>query len=106
MKKEKDTTKDKVKDIVKDKSLIKNPRITEKASTISAQNIYTFNVEKSANKKEIKKAIFSLYKVVPTKVNILTILHKNVMFKGKKSVRGGGKKAIVYLKKEDKIEII
>ncbi|PIR68750.1 50S ribosomal protein L23, partial [Candidatus Nomurabacteria bacterium CG10_big_fil_rev_8_21_14_0_10_03_31_7] len=70
------------------------------------QNIYTFNVDVSANKKEIKKAIFSLYKVKPTKVNILSIPYKNIISKGKKGVRGGGKKAVVYLKKEDKIEFI
>jgi large subunit ribosomal protein L23 len=85
---------------------IKNPRITEKASDASAQNVYTFNVAMSANKKEIKKAIFSLYKVQPVKINVSRIPHKNIMSKGKKGVRGGGKKAIVYLKKEDKIEFI
>ena len=88
------------------KNPIKNPRVTEKASGVFEQNVYTFNVETSANKKEIKKAIFALYKVKPTKVNILYVPYKNVMSKGKKGVRGGGKKSIVYLKKEDKIEII
>jgi large subunit ribosomal protein L23 len=86
--------------------IIKNPRITEKASNVSTQNVYTFNVATSANKKEIKKAIFSLYKVTPVKVNILSVPYKNIISKGKKGVRGGGKKAIVYLKKEDKIEFI
>jgi large subunit ribosomal protein L23 len=85
---------------------IKNPRVTEKASNVFEQNIYTFNVATSANKKEIKKAVFSLYKVKPIKINVLTIPHKNILSKGKKGIRGGGKKAIVYLKKEDKIEFI
>lgn len=88
------------------KSPIKNPRITEKASSIFEQNIYTFNVAKDANKKEIEKAIFALYKVKPIKINVLPIPYKNVMARGKKGVRGGGKKALVYLKKEDKIEFI
>ena len=86
--------------------IIKNPRITEKASFNAEQNVYTFNVETSANKKEIKKAIFALYKVKPVKINILPVPYKNVVSKGKKGVRGGGKKAVVYLKKEDKIEFI
>ncbi|MFA5095447.1 MAG: 50S ribosomal protein L23 [Candidatus Paceibacterota bacterium] len=85
---------------------IKNPRITEKASDASAKNVYTFNVAASANKKEIKKAIFSLYKVQPIRINILSVPHKSIMSKGKKGTRGGGKKAIVYFKKEDKIEFI
>jgi large subunit ribosomal protein L23 len=83
---------------------IKNGRVTEKASNISAQNIFTFNVAISANKKEIEKSFFKLYKVKPIKINILKVPHKNIMSKGKKGTKGGGKKAIVYLRKEDKIE--
>ncbi|MEI8270842.1 MAG: 50S ribosomal protein L23 [bacterium] len=86
--------------------IIKNPRITEKASFNAEQNIYTFDVTENANKTEIKKAIFSLYKVHPVKVNILRVQDKQVMSKGKKGVKSGGKKALVYLKKEDKIEFI
>ena len=85
---------------------IKHPRVTEKASDASAQNVYAFNVSAEANKKEIKKAIFSLYKVHSVKINILPIPYKNIMSKGKAGVRGGGKKALVYLKKGDKIEFI
>jgi len=88
------------------KNLLKDQRITEKASNVSLQNVYTFNVAASANKKEIKKTIFALYKVKPLKINILKVPYKTIMSKGKKGVRGGGKKAIVYLKKEDKIEFI
>jgi len=86
--------------------MIKNPRITEKASFNAEQNVYTFDISKSANKTEIKKAIFSLYKVKPVKVNVLTIPRKNIISKGKAGVRGGGRKALVYLKKGDKIEFI
>jgi large subunit ribosomal protein L23 len=85
---------------------IKNPRVTEKASTVVEQNVYTFNVATSANKKEIEKAIFLIYKVKPLKINISNIPHKNVLTRGKKGTKGGGKKAIVYLKKDDKIEFI
>ena len=85
---------------------IKNPRVTEKVSNASAQNVYTFNIAVSANKKEVEKAVFSLYKVKPIKTNILPIPHKNIVSRGKKGVKGGGKKAVVYLKKEDKIEFI
>jgi large subunit ribosomal protein L23 len=86
--------------------IIKNPRITEKASFNAEQNVYTFDVTENANKTEIKKAIFTLYKVHPVKVNILRIQDKQVMSKGKKGLKSGGKKALVYLKKEDKIEFI
>ena len=87
-------------------NIIKNPRITEKASFAAEQNVYVFNVSKRANKTEIKKEIFSLYKVKPFKVNVLNVPRKNIMSKGKIGVKGGGRKALVYLKKGDKIEFV
>ncbi len=88
------------------KTLIKNPRVTEKGSFLAEKDVYTFNVEENANKTEIMKTIFKLYKVHPTKVNILPIAKKNINFRGKTSKKGGGKKAYVYLKKGDKIEFV
>jgi large subunit ribosomal protein L23 len=86
--------------------IIKNPRVTEKASFASEQNVYTFDITQSANKTEIKKAIFALYKVHPIRVNVLSVPKKNIMSKGKEGIKGGGRKALVYLKKGDKIEFI
>ncbi len=87
-------------------NIIKNGRVTEKASFAQEQNVYVFDISPSANKTEIKKAIFSLYKVKPTKVNVLAVPKKKVMMRGKPGTRGGGKKALVYLKEGDKIEFI
>ena len=87
--------------------IIKNPRVTEKASFSAEQNVYTFDITDGANKTEIKKAIFALYKVKPVKVNVLAIPRKTVMQgRSKEGVRGGGRKALVYLKPGDKIEFI
>ena len=80
--------------------------MTEKASLKQEENVYSFNVSKSANKTEVKKAIFALYKVKPVKVNILTVSYKPASFKGRSGTKGGGKKALVYLKAGDKIEFI
>jgi large subunit ribosomal protein L23 len=86
--------------------IIKNPRITEKASILAEQNVYSFDVLPSANKTEVKKAVYDLYKVRPTKVNILAVSKKQVSLRGQTGVKGGGKKALVFLKKGDKIELI
>lgn len=86
--------------------IIKNPRITEKASFGAEQNVYTFDVEKGANKTEIKKTVFALYKVKPVKVNVLPVPRKRIMSRGKAGVKGGGRKALVYLKTGDKINEI
>ena len=87
-------------------NIIKNPRITEKASFAEGQNVYTFHVATSATKSEIVKAVFALYKVKPIKVNVLAIPKKKVFSRGQVGAKGGGKKALVYLKKGDKIEFI
>lgn len=90
-------------------NIIKNPRITEKASFSAEQNVYTFDISASANKTnktQIRKEIFALYKVKPIKVNVLPVPKKNIMSKGKAGVKGGGRKALVYFKKGEKIEFI
>jgi large subunit ribosomal protein L23 len=86
--------------------IIKNPRITEKGSMLMESNVYVFDVEKNANKNEVKKAIFSIYKVKPVKVNIVKVEEKKIMTRGKVGVKSGGKKALVYLETGDKIEFI
>jgi len=85
--------------------LIKNPRITEKATMHAEGNVYTFDVSPFATKPEIGKAIQALYKVTQKKINVITIRAKKVFVRGKKGKKSGGKKAMVYLKKGEKIEI-
>lgn len=80
--------------------------MTEKASFMAEQNVYAFDVPKSANKTEIKKAIWEIYKVKPAKINILPVPVKKIFVRGKIGIKSGGKKALVYLKEGDKIEII
>ncbi len=87
-------------------NIIKNPRVTEKGSSSLEQNVYTFDLARSATKTEIKKAIFALYKVRPVKVNVLAIPRKRINLRGRAGLHGGGRKAFVYLKAGDKIEFI
>lgn len=88
-------------------SVIKNPRITEKAGIKSeSQNVYTFEVMKDATKKNVGEAIKLIYKVTPIKINIVNLPAKNVTARGKKGVKQAVKKALVFLKKGDKIAFI
>ncbi len=82
-----------------------DPRITEKAAMISGDNVYTFNVATRANKIQIKKAIKEQYKVTPKKVNIVVHKPRKVVKRGRKMHQKGTKKAMVYLKKGDSIEL-
>lgn len=86
--------------------IILSPRVTEKAARVAGDNVYTFNVATSATKIEIAKAIQDLYGVVPVKVATATLKYKPVQRRGVFGVKGGGKKAMVYLKKGDTIELI
>ena len=86
--------------------ILKGPRITEKASMLSGnRNVYTFNIEARATKKDVEKAVFDIYKVRPSKVRIAKVQSKRTFVRGKKGVKSGGKKAYIYLKAGDKIEI-
>ncbi len=88
-------------------SIIKSPRITEKAGIKSeSQNVYTFEVIKDATKKTIGEAIQLIYKVTPIKINVVNLPAKNVTARGKKGVKQAVKKALVFLKKGDKIAFI
>ncbi len=86
--------------------ILKNPRITEKAAHISDNRVYTFDVFPGASKIDIAKAVASVYGVVPVRVNVSAIAKKQVLRRGRLGVKGGGRKAYVYLKKGDKIEFI
>jgi large subunit ribosomal protein L23 len=92
---------------LKPSSVLLRPRVTEKAALqANSQNTYVFEVTKNATKKSVIASIRDLYKVTPIRVHLLAIPTKEVFRRGKKGVTGGGKKAYVYLKKGDKIEVI
>jgi large subunit ribosomal protein L23 len=84
---------------------ITTPRITEKATFVAEKNVYTFNITSRATKTDIAKEIKQLYKVTPLKVAVVTMKKKTVLRRGKVGTTGGGRKAYVYLKKGDKIEL-
>ena len=85
-------------------AILFGPRVSEKSSHLAEVGKYVFNVLKSTNKVEIKKAVEKTYKVNVTRVNILNTKGKARNF-GRISGRTSGfKKAIVTLKKGQKIE--
>lgn len=88
------------------RDVIIRPRITEKASFLSTSNIYAFEIGAKATKSEVAKAVFLMYKVTPAKVRILRNPAKVKLARGIRGEIQGVKKAYVYLKKGDKIEII
>lgn len=94
------------KDKVEKKSVLLKPRITEKAVLKhEKENVYAFNVEPTATKSQIVASIKAKYKVTPVGVRLLSIPSKRKFFRGSWGKKGGGKKAYVYLKKGDKLDV-
>lgn len=84
--------------------IIKAPVITEKSAKLSENNVYTFKVDKKANKTQIKQVIEAKFNVKVESVNTL-----NTKPKAKRVGRYTGKtktykKAIVKLAEGSKIE--
>ncbi len=87
--------------------VILRPRITEKASLLAESgNVFTFEITSEATKLQVRKAVASIYGVIPVKVSIARNPSKNVFSRGKMGMVSGVKKAYVYLKKGDKIELV
>lgn len=87
--------------------ILTRPRITEKAAYLTEKGCYVFNVAADANKQQVAQAIREVYKVMPRKVTVVAIPRKTVLIRGTnrtgKSV--GGKKAYVFLKKGETIDL-
>ena len=87
-------------------SVILRPRVTEKSGMLSQIGVYTFEVTKSADKSSISRAVTALYKVTPIKIAIANLPARNVLVKGRRGVVAGVRKALVTLKKGDKIDFV
>ena len=87
--------------------ILRNPRITEKASMHMETGVYAFDVSDDANKNTIAHAVYELYKVRPRAVRVVTIPRKvkRSSRTGKRGITRGGKKAYVYLKKGETITL-
>lgn len=86
-------------------NIIRNPLITEKGTRLSEkENKYLFEVDRRANKIDIRNAIKEIFKVSVVSVNIVNQIGKEKRVRHKPGMTASIKKAIVTLKKGDKIE--
>ena len=81
------------------------PRVSEKAAVLSSRGVYVFNVPLSANKVEVRKAIESLYGVTVDSVRMVRGIGKQVARGRIQGQRNHWKKALVSLKKGQKIDL-
>jgi len=88
--------------------VLRQPRITEKATMVTENGAYVFEIDPRATKEDVKKAVIEFYKVTPQKVNITRIPSKKIQSRrrGVFGTKPAGKKAYVYLKQGDTIDIV
>lgn len=87
--------------------LIIQPVVTEKSTKEKEErNKILFKVTRSANKIEVKKAVEEVFKVKVDKVHILNVKGKIKRLGRSQGKRSDWKKAIVTLKKGERVEFM
>jgi len=85
--------------------ILKAVRQTEKGTRVAAMRQYIVEVDSSANKMMIRKAVEARFKVTVAKVNTQMMLGKWRRLTGRWGKRPDWKKAIVTLAEGQKIEV-
>lgn len=89
-----------------DTEVIKAPLISEKSSFLAqSKNAYTFEVDKKADKDQIKAAIERLYNVKVVAVRTVNVAGKPYRTRAGERTSGQWKKAIVKLHADNKIDL-
>ncbi|OUN00817.1 MAG: 50S ribosomal protein L23 [Firmicutes bacterium ZCTH02-B6] len=87
------------------RDVIKRPLVTEKATELMQQGKYVFEVDRSANKTEIKRAVETIFNVKVVKVNTVRVrgkLRRQGRWVGRTPDR---KKAVVTLQEGQRLPI-
>lgn len=85
--------------------IIIRPLITEKNTNLMMLNKYSFEVDRNANKAQIKRAIEEIFDVTVTKVHTLNMRGKMRRRGRQVGYTADWKKAIVTLASGDRIEL-
>lgn len=85
--------------------ILKMPVITEKATMVTENAHYCFEVSINASKPEIKAAVEHIYKVKVKAVNTLIQKGKTKVFRGRPGQRSDMKKAYVTLNEGERIDM-
>ena len=86
-------------------SVVIRPLITEKATLLAGDRKYAFEVDRRANKNQIRAAVQIAFSVEVTKVNTLNVRGKKRMVGRRVSQTRSWKKAIVTLAEGNTIQI-
>ncbi len=85
---------------------LRSPYVTEKTNLIKeTENKFCFKVAKNTNKVEVKKAVEKIFSVKVEKIGILNMQGKKKRLGKNEGKKSSWKKAIITIKKGDKIGI-
>ena len=86
--------------------VVKRPIITEKSNMVTADNQYTFEVDRRANKTQIRDAVEQIFNVDVVGVRVINVAPKYGRW-GRRRVkrRPAWKKAIVTIAPDQRIEL-
>ncbi len=85
--------------------MIKTLVRTEKGTALEAKRQYLFEVDRNANKIEIRKAIEDIYKVKVQAVNTIIVPSKPKQVRREQGYTSTWKKAVVTLQEGQKIDV-
>jgi large subunit ribosomal protein L23 len=85
--------------------IIKRPIVSEKSTALSEERKYTFEVDRRANKIQIKEAVEAIFGVKVQKVNVINGYHKEKRVGEYTGYKAAVSKAIVTLQEGNSIDI-
>jgi large subunit ribosomal protein L23 len=85
--------------------IIRRPIITEKTTMLGDQSQYVFEVARTANKIDVKRAVEEVFKVNVRAVNIIHVHGKSRRMGRSQGMTSPWKKAIVTLQAGQRIEL-
>lgn len=89
-----------------ERTVLRSPVITEKATILRDGNTYTFRVDPRANKIQIRQAVESIFEVKVESVRTVPVPRKKKRQGVAVGMTSKGKKAYVKLRAGDSIELV
>jgi len=86
-------------------NILIEPVLTEKSNVMREEGKYVFRVASSATKIQVKEAVRRLFNVTPVDCTILVVGGKPKRVRQKAGYTSSWKKAVVRLKKDEKIAL-
>jgi len=85
--------------------ILRRPLVTEKNATLQAVGKYAFEVDRRANKIQVKEAVEKAFNVTVTGVNVMNMPGKMKRMGKGMTLTPNWKKAVVTLKPGEKIDL-